>query len=563
MKRSQLLFLFLLLYAGNTYSQQRSLLTENVLQRLSPLVSPASVRMWGYDTTTNQQTSAPFSGVVVTKAGYILTVAHTTTPGNTYSVNFPDGRTVIAQALGKINFPETPELPDVAMMKILTPGDYPVAAMGWSYDLQVNEPCFSIAYPETLNQPLPMMRAGRILNIKNNKGFIESTCMMEPGDSGGPLFDTDGRVIGLRSAIEVDEKKNYDVPIDLYRKYWTALTKPVHYTKYPEQVDSVPADPDKTYTGKEKQRNLRDQVMQPGYFDPYCVKIASMLQENSATINGVLFAVGDGAVVVSKSSAVGEQPVIFYRRKQVKATVLARDKENDLVLLQPATVLKGGLSIEPDKFIFSVGAPLLSPQPDSPGIRSIFGKEAFSLPKMSSVGFLGAAIAPDMQPLLLTFVMPGSPAAEKGAAPGDEIISINGVTLNKPEDYGRELYRYWPGDTLNIKWRRNASNLDDAGNTVEFMTEFTDTIVLGKRQLPKATHPAELFSGGKSERRDGFQQVIAHDGILRPEQCGGPVFSIYGFFAGINIARFSRTVTLAIPPSVVYGFINANLPRKK
>jgi serine protease Do len=68
-------------------------------------------------------------------------------------------------------------------------------------------------------------------------------------------------------------------------------------------------------------------------------------------------------------------------------------------------------------------------------------------------------------------------------------------------------------------------------------------------------HPAEMFAGGKSIRRDGFSKVFTHDAILKPSQCGGPVFDRSGNFYGINIARYSRTSCLAIPPAVIYRFI--------
>lgn len=569
MKKSQLLFLFLLMLAGKTYAQRAvtnwDAFTIEADTQLSDSLRQSCLRMWEYDTTSQQQMSAPFSGVIVTPEGHILTVAHTTIPGHIYQVNFYDGRTAIAQALGKINFPETPELPDVAMMKIITPGKWKAVVMGRSAYLDKGQFCMSIAYPESLNQPVPMLRKGNITTVKNEKGFIESTCLMEPGDSGGPMFDNMGRLIGMRSAIGIGEGENYDVPVDLYRKYWTALNQPVHYTKYPELTDSLPVPGIYRKSAVSLWGTTKEKALDLPGMTKYCVKINSEIKGTPVAVNGTVFKVDGRVVVVSKSSAVGASPVILYGKKPIKATIIARNKENDLVLLAPANAIKAGLSPKPkpDTITRFVGRLLLSPQTDTAVIQSVVGKEVFNLPKMYNTGFLGAAIAPDKTPLALTFVMPGSPAAEKGATPGDEIISINGVALSKPEDYGRELYKYWAGDTILITRRSHASEEGPSGTTVHYAAEVTDSVVLGKRPVPPVSHPAEMFRGGRSERRDGFQQVIAHDGILRPEQCGGPVFDAYGHFIGLNIARFSRTVSLALPASVVYDFINTHLPGRE
>jgi serine protease Do len=547
MRKNQLFVILLILLSGNSYSQRIAETLPPIIHAAIDKAYPASVRIWGYDTLSRQQMSAQFSGVVVTPDGHILTVAHTTIPGKTYKVTFPSGMEAIALALGKINFPETPILPDVAMMKIISSGKWPFAEMARSSDLKVNEPCISIAYPESLNQPLPAVRFGRITQVKNDKGFMQSSCIMEPGDSGGPLFDYLGRVIGLHSAVDISESINYEVPVDLYRKYWTALNKTEHYTQFPATEDPVSEDSLATGLMTVPQLENISAALKTTVYDGLSLKITSSIKGEQQTILGTLFSVKGKSVIVSKSSSVGEQPLITVRGERIAAVVITRDRANDLVLLQlPSRLKKGIVSPAAAQPVDSLGKFLLSPQPDTTGIASVLGSKEFSLPRMSSLAFLGAAIAPQDGPLALTFVLPGSPAAERGLQVGDVVISINGVPVKRAEDYGRELSKYWPGDEIIFESLRNG-------------TVYSKEIILTARPQQAANHPAEMFKGGKSGRRDGFESVFSHDAILRPQQCGGPVFDTHGHFYGINIARFSRTSSIVIPAAIVHQFIEAHL----
>jgi S1-C subfamily serine protease len=49
----------------------------------------------------------------------------------------------------------------------------------------------------------------------------------------------------------------------------------------------------------------------------------------------------------------------------------------------------------------------------------------------------------------------------------------------------------------------------------------------------------------------GFGEVFAHDGIVWPEQCGGPVVDLDGNAVGLNVARYDRTATHAIDPKTL------------
>ncbi len=522
---------------------------------------PASVRIWAFDTLSNTRTGAQFTGVVVKADGHILTAAHVNTPGNTYKVMFPDGQSAIAVGLGEIELAEAPSTPDVAMMKIVGSKLWPYAEMGWSSALSINEPCISIAYPESLDQPLPMVRFGHIQDLNNKYGFIQSTCIMEPGDSGGPLFDYSGRVIGIHSAVDIKETDNFEVPIDLYRKYWKALNKAETYKSFPILKDDVGKDP------------LAAQIVAvAGLNDPdshfeiqdklkgSSVQIASNIQGKMQKVQGTLFSLlgyglksgaGKGSsentsILISKSSLVGDSAIAEIAGRHITLKVIARDQENDLVLLQPSVKIKGGIDLKKvlsDTIGFSqLGNFLLSPLANDSCKVSVLGSTQFGLPKIASIGFLPAQIS-FFGPLLVTSVPQQTDTAKANLEKGDLILSINGVALNQRADYIRECKKYWAGDEVTIQVRRNDSTL-------------SKKIILEPKLPVVSSHPASLFDGGKSIRHDGFKKVFAHDAKLKPQECGGPVFDNEGHFYGINIARFSRVSSIVIPTAAVLRLIH-------
>jgi len=546
------LLLLLLLPATQSFGQKfHPKKLENTLSLAIKKAYGASVRIWGYDTLKKVQTSAQFTGVVVSPQGHVLTAAHVNQPGQTYLIMFPDGKSDVARGLGEIEFTENKMFPDVALMKIIAPGSWPYAEMGWSYSLKLDEPCLSIAYPETLNQTQPTLRFGRVTNLNNQYGFIQSTCMMEPGDSGGPLFDHFGRVIALHSAIGASEDENYEIPIDLYRKYWTALNIPKTYGALPSVEDSLGVDP----LGSSILRIAVLKDPQVGFsslaapLKQSCLLIRSVIRGELQQVNGTLFSLSArsaGNLVISKSSLIGDQPVVSVENKSIGLKVILRDVENDLVLLQPSAQIQGGIPLKQfsrDSLSFDrLGKFLISPLPDHPDQISVIGSRNFNLPKRFSIGYLGAMATFKEGNIVITAVQPGSPAEVSAIAVGDRVLSINDIAINKPEDYGAQLMKFWPYDSLTFKIKR----LDRF---------YLKNISLGVFNGPLSTHPAEQFKGGKSTRRDDFTQVFSHDARLRPEECGGPVFDVKNRFCGINIARFSRATTLVVPAAVLWQLI--------
>ncbi len=166
------------------------------------------------------------SGVIVSPDGLVLTAGHCfVEPNESVVIVLHDGREFPAKGVGL-----EPGY-DCGLVKIEPEslGDETIqyTEMGWSSQLKVNEPVFSIAHGGLYNaQRGAYLRFGRVIDpCCEVSGFIQNTCLMEPGDSGGPLFNMDGRLVGIRSMIQEKLDENYDVPIDLFRRHWQELNR--------------------------------------------------------------------------------------------------------------------------------------------------------------------------------------------------------------------------------------------------------------------------------------------------------------------------------------------------
>jgi serine protease Do len=161
------------------------------------------------------------SGVIVTEDGYVLTAGHVVgnTPGRDVTIIMADGKTKVpAKTLGADH-----DI-DSGLVKITKEGKYPHVEMGHSGDLKLGQWCVTLGHPNGLKDGRPpVLRAGRIWYARDDA--IGTDCAIVGGDSGGPLLDTDGRVIGIHSRISDGIIENFDVPIDTYRNNWDRLAK--------------------------------------------------------------------------------------------------------------------------------------------------------------------------------------------------------------------------------------------------------------------------------------------------------------------------------------------------
>ena len=162
--------------------------------------------------------AAQGSGVIVTEDGYVLTAGHVSAkPGVDCVLVMPNGKLLKAKTLGRNGSI------DSGMIKIVDEGKYPFAEMGKSGSLKKGQWVVAIGHPGGFrSNRTPVVRLGRI--IYADPSLIRTDCTLVGGDSGGPLFDLDGKVIGIHSRIGGGSiTENVHVPIDTFRLTWDRL----------------------------------------------------------------------------------------------------------------------------------------------------------------------------------------------------------------------------------------------------------------------------------------------------------------------------------------------------
>lgn len=163
--------------------------------------SPFAPFLRGFPQQQQQPQSQPMraegSGFIVSSDGFILTNAHVVANASHVTVRLKDRREFTAKVLG------SDKTSDVAVLKI-DATNLPTVQLGDSKDVQVGQWVLAIGAPFGLDNTATagiVSAKGRTLPDGNYVPFIQTDVAVNPGNSGGPLFNLRGQVIGINSQI--------------------------------------------------------------------------------------------------------------------------------------------------------------------------------------------------------------------------------------------------------------------------------------------------------------------------------------------------------------------------
>ena len=165
------------------------------------------------------------SGVIVSADGYILTNNHVVGNASDIQVALNDGRQFTAKLVGAD--PQT----DVAVVKI-NADNLPALTLTDSEKVEIGDVVLAIGNPFGIGQTVTkgiVSAKDRSTSGNGDEDFIQTDAAINPGNSGGALVDTDGRLVGINSAILTHSGGNqgigFAVPSNLCRWVMDSLVK--------------------------------------------------------------------------------------------------------------------------------------------------------------------------------------------------------------------------------------------------------------------------------------------------------------------------------------------------
>jgi serine protease Do len=179
---------------------------ERLVGRVSPAVVVVRVGM------------AAGSAVVISADGFVLCAAHVCgIPNREVQFIFPDGRAARGQTLG------TNHEMDAGLMKITDLGPWPFVPIGDPKNIRLGDWALALGHPGGFDsERMAVARLGRLIQLGD---LLQTDCTLMAGDSGGPLFDMSGHVIGIHSRISESAADNFHVPIATYLQSWDRLAR--------------------------------------------------------------------------------------------------------------------------------------------------------------------------------------------------------------------------------------------------------------------------------------------------------------------------------------------------
>jgi serine protease Do len=377
------------------------------------------------------------SGVIVTKDGYILTNNHVVEKAEKLSVVVGDKKRYDAKVIG------TDPPTDVAVIKI-EGRDFPVASLGNSDGVKIGQWVIAIGNPfqlmHTVTAGIISAKGRSSVGLADYEDFIQTDASINPGNSGGALADLDGNVIGINTAITSPSGGNigigFAIPINMAQQVMKTLMSEGKISRgylaiYPQDIDE---DLAKALKLKNTEGSLVADVTPDGPADKAGIKRGDVIVEfdgkkveNSIQLRNLVAQVPPGKTV---------EMVLIRNGNEMKLDVRLGERP------------KGPESETPAQG-----------QPEEQTSRKLGMSIQTLTPDLADQLGYGNA-----KGVVITDVVPGSPADDAGLQRGDLIQEVNRRAVQTVSDFENRVKDLKSGDVVALLVRRGANTFFVAVN---------------------------------------------------------------------------------------------------
>lgn len=356
------------------------------------------------------------SGFVVDKEGYILTNEHVIDGAEEIKVTLSDGREFKGKVIG------SDVTTDMAIVKI-DANDLPVAVLGDSDELRVGEIAIAIGNPYGLEKTVTMgviSAKGRNISAGSDSheytNLIQTDTAINPGNSGGPLLNTKGEVIGINTAIiPYAQGIGFAIPVNVAKRNLNDLIT----------IGKVR----RAWIGVYIQEVTEDMAKQFGLEKAEGVLIADVISDGPAEDSGI----SRGDIILSVNGKAVNQP------QELQDAIRALEIGDKATL----RVKREGKEIS---FIVKIGE---MPADEVQVTKDkVFTEQTGLRVEEVTADIARKAGLSKARGLVITDVIPGSPADDMGLTSGDIILEANRKEVSTVQEWEEVINKLTPGDTL-------------------------------------------------------------------------------------------------------------------
>jgi len=379
-------------------------------------------KFFGGEMPRERETRSLGSGVIINKEGYIVTNNHVVENATEIVVMLHNKKDYKAQVVGR------DKKTDLALIKIEVEGDLPVAPLGDSEKLEVGEWVLAIGNPFGLAETVTVgivSAKGRAIGAGPYDDFIQTDASINFGNSGGPLINFWGEVVGINTAIFRDAQGiGFAIPINMAKELLPQLKEKGRVTRgwLGVGIQRVTSELAESFGLKEAKGALVSQVFKDSPADKAGIRQGDIILEF------------DG----KKIEDFGDLPRIVAST-HVGKTVAIRVFRGGQVISLEATVAE----MEEPKEV----AEAPSRKPLGISVQNITAEIAGSLGLETTTG------------VVVTEVEAGTPAAKAGIRRSDVIIEVDRKPVKDAEEFGQAIEATKGQENILFLIRRGESNL--------------------------------------------------------------------------------------------------------